>query len=255
MVLQKRFFLDTDNPARNEGTNTPPWNGNYSISDWYNDDSSYYYYNIVGNDEIYIQYGANRSGWASARFLKETVTILNENENTDGSITATVRVQANFFVGKRNDLASGGYVVDYRVRINKKVQYEFTNNAYDNFDYGSRPTIEFTVTVDPKKESSSTAMEVRFNYPNGEEPTSTFTVGFSLYNPNDPTYTPMAIRKNNAWRDLNSNNGKIQRRINGEWIDKSKENGATSRQVNKGKNRIRINNDWRQLPKMNGGNV
>lgn len=253
MALQKRFFFDGNKPAINKGSNVPPWNGNYNVENWYLDDTNYVFYNIVGNDEIFIQYGKNRTGWASARFLKETVTILNETENTDGSITASVRVQANFFVGRRNELASAGFEADYRVRINNQTQYEFSANTYDNFTYGSKPAIEFTVTVEPKQESSSSAMEVRFFYPNGEAPTSTFTVGFSLYNPNDPTYVPMTIRKNGSWKDLNSNNGKIKRRINNAWVDKSEENGATSRQINKGKNRIRINNEWRQLPKMNGG--
>lgn len=44
-------------------------------------------------------------------------------------------------------------------------------------------------------------------------------------------------------------------RDGGKWDERSMENYATVKEVNKGQNRVRVNNEWRQAPKMKGDDV
>lgn len=257
-MLEKRFVArveNSDSTLTNKGTSVPPWFPNLEISSWYSDSSTSFFYNVVSEKDVYVQYGKNVTGWASARFFGQTVEVLNEVENDDGSITATVKVQANFFRGRKNELSSGGYRVNYKITINGQTMYDFSGSTTSNFDQNSRTPIEFSVTLQPEELNESTTFKVDVEYPDGQFTRGSITIGLALYNPNPPTYVPMSIRKGNNWRDLDTNNGKIRIRKGSSWVDKSEENNNTSKQVNQGKNRIRKNSQWRQLPKMNGGNV
>lgn len=252
MALEKRFYASGSQVTRSKGTSVPPWYPNFTINTWYKDTDVdvYYYYNIVDEKDLYTQYGNDTDGWASGRFFGQSMDIIEETENDDGSITATVEVQANFFRGRKNNVASAGWDVAYEVLINNVVQYSLVTNTYADFNQGQQPKIRFDVTVQPQQTSTRTSMEVRIRYPNGEAPNNTLTLGFALYNPNEPNYIPMSLRRNNQWNSLDSANGFIQRRISGNWVDKSKEQNSTSMKANQGKNRIRRNNQWLQLPKM-----
>lgn len=253
-TLQKKFYVSTNLPNKDMGVSIPPWNTDpTNISSWYFDSSIDYYYNIVDNVDLYIQYGKNIKGWASARFLQQSLEIVNETQENDGSITADVQVQSLFFKGVKNEYAQAGWDVHYRVTINNVVQYDFNGNTFENFSQGAKPILEMTVNVPPQEENKQTAFKIEITYPNGEGTNNVLEMGFSLFNPNPISYVPMAIRKVGTWKDLNSNNGKIKIRKSGTWVDKSEENANTSRQVGQGKNRIRKNNQWRQLPKMTGG--
>lgn len=256
-MLVKTFYVEGTRPYRNMGTSVPPWNKNYKdISSWYNDANNNFYYNIVNNEDIYIQYGKNATGWAAARFLSQSLEIIEEKENSDGSITATIKVQAHFFRGRGNEVAQDGFFTRYDIRINNQVMYQFTGNSIDNFEHGQRPAITFEVNVNPQQTNTQSAFRLSFTYPNNPElDDNIFTVGFGLFNPNQQTYVPMAIRKSGSWKDLETNNGKIKKRVGSSWQDYSNEDTTTSKEINKGKNRIRRSGNWRQLPKMKGGTV
>jgi hypothetical protein len=81
-----------------------------------------------------------------------------------------------------------------------------------------------------------------------------FYMGGDITNTNPPNYVPYA-QYNGAWKDFNSNNGKILIYSNNIWVDKSQENAATIKQPDKGHNRIYINGQWLQVPPMKGGDV
>lgn len=254
MNLIKNFYVDGSRPYTSMGSNIPPWNSNYlNVASWYKNDDYNFFYNIVNNEDVYVQYGQDVSGWASARFLKQTLEIISEVTNSDGSITATIEVQSDFFKGSPNLVGSVSWAVNYDVKINNVSQYNFNALSRDAFEYGQRPKLTFDINVPPQQTNTQGAFLISITYPNGEAPDNIFTVGFGLFNPNPISYVPMSIRKSSNWKDLDTNNGKILIRKASGWINKSNENASTSKQVDKGNNRIRINNQWRQLPKMEGG--
>ena len=261
MKLQKKVVVSSDlaNRVMSMGNKIPPWYPDYKISDWYwtTDDvtpSMHFYYNIVG-DDTYIQYGKDGHGWASARFFGQSLEVVKEVEHEDGSITATVSIMSNFFIGRKNSVVNVGYPVNYKLKINNKVIHQWSGQTDESFTFGKSEKITFDVTVKPQETINDTAMVVEIVYPTGQYQDRDLIVGVGLFNPNPLTYIPMAIRKSGNWKDLNSNKGKILRRVNGVWVDKSQENVNTSKQENKGKNRIRKNGKWYQLPKMNNGNT
>lgn len=253
---------DMENRVVYEGKGVARWFPDYTdINKWYHSPSiptgeKFFYYTDT-DDDIYVQYGKNDTGWVSAKFFGQTVEIIEETlREEDNAIEATVRVNANFFNSKRNNFGSGGVRVKYTIKINNVVQYTFDGQTTSDFDNGSKPFQEFFVRIYPRETSTRTSMIMSINYPNGEFENRDLIVGFGLFNPNYPPepppepeyYVPMAIRKNGDWKCLNNNNGKIKRRINNIWVDKSEEDEDTERQVNKGKNRIRKSGSWRQLP-------
>lgn len=259
MLLEKVFYVDSDVLYMNKGTYFPTWFPNWkNISNWYFESGYSFCYNIVTTgdvDQIFIQYGRDDTGWASARFLSNSIVILDQEQQEDGTIKATVKTQSQFFNGRPNNQEVTGYTTNYLVKVNNVTQYQFTANSRDEFENGSKDEITFNITVPPQETNTQLSFEVSFIYPNGEVPNSEFTVGMGLFNPNPLSYIPMSIRKGGNWNDLNANNGKILIRQGSNWIDKSNENRETSRQVNKGHNRIRRGEQWRQLPQMSGGNA
>lgn len=253
--LVKDFYVNEQSPSENKGNNEPTWLNNIdNKSTWYSG-SANFFYNIVNDDTVYIQYGKNESGWASGRFFAQYVKIINETENTDGSISADVEFQTLFFKGRKSDFSVAGFDVIYTITVDDIEQYNFSGNTYADFDKPAQDKVIAPVTVQPQEESIQFTLKIKIEYPNGELSTQIINAGFSLFNPNPRTYRPMAIRKSGSWKDLDSNNGVIEIRKSGTWVDKSLENRDTSRQINEGKNRIRINGQWRQLPQMDGGSA
>lgn len=254
--LKIRFYESSSRPRVNKGGNIPPWLDNETdINTWYKDSGKNFFFNIVDDETIYIQHGLNESGWAGVLFLSQTLNILNQVKNDDSSITVTYDVKPNFFISRIAPVSIAGWQVETDVFIGNERMYRHVGNTRENYSYGAKPKITNTVTIQPEQEFTGSALKLTSFYPNGESPTNTLIVGFSLYNPNPPIYIPMATRKNGNWKDLNSNNGHILIRKSNSWIDKSQESFATSRQIDKGKNRIRKSGNWRQLPRMSGKNT
>jgi hypothetical protein len=250
--LQKRFFGSGNFPPINKGTGNPSWLGNEGDNGtWYNaGGETRYFYNVVDNETVYVQYGKNQDGWASGRFFAQSLDILEEVEEPDGSITATVEVQALFFKSRLTDYANAGFQVAYNLLVNNQTQYTHNGNSIDILNFPAREKITFTVNVQPEETATKTAFEWRTVYTAGEGQDSTTFIGFALYNPNPATYVPMAIRKSGTFKALDANNGFIKKRVSSNWNDYSNENNTTQRQKDKGKNRIRRSSDWLQLPKM-----
>lgn len=259
MKVQKKYVVNSDMQDRVlfKGNNIPTWYENYDdISSWYNSSTAppdyAFFYNTV-DDDVFIQYGKDASGWASGRFFGQTVKILDEEEHANGDLSVTVEVTANFFVGRQNSIVQTGHPVIYNVKVNNKIQYNRTGNTVDNFTLGKREKQTFSVRIKPQETSTLTALLFEIKYPTGIFDDREIIIGIGLYNPNPPTYIPMATRKNGKWKDLNTNKGKILIRKGSNWIDKSEENVNTSKEENKGKNRIRKNGKWLQLPPMKNG--
>lgn len=252
MKLERVFYLSSNLATIDKGVQIPPWNGNYNRENWWGSplDEQYYFYSMSGN-ETYIQYGYNNPDWAAARFFGESVEIISETQQDDGSITAKVKVTPNFFTGRKSQYASPvGFRVNYTIKINNVVVYTFSGQSIDIFTYGVSTSQTFDINVKPNQTESRTALEIAINYPNGEVPNSTTVTGVGLFNPNPPTYIPMAIRTGGTWTSLNKNKGYINKRKGGVWTDCGKENTSTQLQANKGQNQIRQDGTWKQLPLM-----
>lgn len=264
MLPLETIFVETGSrPTMDKGGKTPAWGVNSTAyqdrNNWYNDDGINFFYNTGKVSNIYttyIQYGRNAVGWASARFLQQSILITKEEPLEDGSIRLTGTMTAMFFRGKQTTTATAGFETYYKIKINNTTMYEFTENSLADFNKANNTVVPFNVVIPPEEYSSELLLDISITYESasGFDP-NLFKVGVTFYNPNPKTYVPMAIRKSGTWKDLDSNNGKIQRRVNGTWTDKSDENATTSRQANAGKNRIRRSGTWRQLPKMSGGNA
>lgn len=250
MKLERVFYLSSNLPTINMGVTIPPWKDNYNRSNWWksNLDENYYFYSMNGND-TYIQYGYDNPDWAAARFFGESVEIISETQETDGSITAKVKVTPNFFTGRKTQYASTvGFSVNYTVKINNSTVYTFTGQSIDEFTYGVSSNQTFDINVKPNQTESRTALEITINYPNGEVPNSTTVSGIGLFNPNPPTYIPMGIVKGGVLKSLNKENGFIKVVKGGVLKDYSKENISTLLQENKGHNRIVKNGKSVQQP-------
>lgn len=267
MSLEFVFSADTTNTgAKNQGNTTPSWyNNEDNHNTWYyeNNDDNDFYYNIVdtltGENEnvkrIYVQYGKNRQGWGSGRFYVQDLQIISEVDNTDGSIDVNLRTRLRSFKQRPTTMATVGYNIIYDIMLLNQKVFNYTGNALDVINQGSSGWINANVNIKPQETYTGASLLFDIYYPNGEVSDKSILMGFGLENTNPLTYVPMAIRKSNSWKDLDSNNGVIEIRKSGQWIDKSNENTETSRVENEGHNRIRKNGKWYQLPKMINGGV
>lgn len=258
--LELKFISSiSGRPSKNKGDNVPPWNNNHNDrGSWYAEGSYSYFYNMIENDpnRIYIQYGQNNENWASGRFFVQELNILEQNINSDNSITVKARSRMKSFAQRKRDgLEEVGFHVIYNFKVFGNTVFDYEGNAGDTITESSSPWYEQTFTIQPEETEERTGIEWSITYPEGQVSDSNLFIGFGLYNPNPKSYVPMTTRKNGTWKDLNSNNGKIKIRKNNSWIDKSEENASTSKQENKGKNRIRKNGKWYQLPEMEGANI
>ena len=237
--------------TRDVSPQAPPWLDNYNKSNWWYlaGADNFYTYSKV-EDTIYMQYGENKSGWATNRFFAQSFEVVSEILNADNSITATVIIYPLFLVARRTDYFIAGVSSHSTIKINGTTVYEHTGTSGDEYTLGAKSPVTVTVTVPPESQSFATAMEFIQVYPNGEYPNTQTYAGITLYNPNRAQYIPMSIRKSNTWKPLEGNRGFIEIRKSNQWLDKSFENSNTSLQVNQGHNQIRISNEWKQLPKM-----
>lgn len=246
---------------KNEGGQYPPWYGDVNnYNSWYSSPGAFdylYYYNLVLSEErkrMFVQYGQNKQGWGAGRFFIQEMEIISEVENSDGSIDVTVRSRLEQFKQRKTSTVTQGYRANYVLKIYGNTVFNWSGNTMDQIDELGHEWYTKSFHVKPQETVYDSGLEFTVSYPDGENTGSSAFLGFGLHNPNSPSYKPMAIRKSGSWIDLDSiSSSKINIRKGVNWIDKSQEDALTSRQVDKGKNRIRIVGNFRQLPKMNGG--
>ena len=245
----------------NEGTGVAPWiaGGYAKTSWWYNGDpvNTNWFYSL--NESVpditgtaYIQYGQNIPPWASARFFTQAMHINSQTVNPDGSITANITTQLTSWAGRITDYAAAvGYAVQYTVSLNNVVVATFNGSTIDEFTYGAFPAQTFNVNVPPTTGTTSvTSMHIHVHYPNGEYPDQDDYVGFSLYNPNPPTYIPGSIWDGTKWKSLNSSPQGTLKIWNGtSWEDHSQHQLADIGVANKGFARIWNGSAWVQQNK------
>ena len=209
-----------------------------------------FYWSIVGNHG-FIQYGRNFSGWATCRFYDETITWVNEVQNSDGSVSCDVTVDIGNFRGDRTDYYRGGIAVNSNIQIGNTTVYTHNGSSGDVLnDRPSKPRVTKHITIPPQSYSDDIQMYFNAHYPSGMYPDAHYMLGMTLYNPTPPAYIPMAARKGGNWQSFNDHNGHILIRHGNNWDNKSKELYTTQRQANHGHNRIRRGGQWLQLPKM-----
>ena len=262
MVLQLKSYFGggttTSHPAK-EMSGTPSWYSDdfatfsskiKNHSNWWYDNEHDFFYSLHENIG-FIQYGTNRSDFASARFCFENVTWTNEKLDSDGNITADVSIEVKFFGGQKTTMSQAGYPVTNSLVFNGQTIATHTGNTIDSFALQCEPhTFKVTVKIPPQQYAQNMKLVYKSVYPQGQIANAELQIGFSLYNPTPPVYVPMAIRKSNSWKSLNANHGFIHIRKSNAWVDKSKENTGTQRHENTGHNRIRKAGKWLQLPKM-----
>lgn len=219
-------------------------------NNWWADNDHDFIYSLSGNIG-FIQYGTNRSDFASTRFCFENVTWANEKIDSDGNVTADVAVEVKFFGGQKTTMSQAGFAVTNSLFFNGQTIASHTGNTIDSYALQCNPQkFTFGVKIPPQQYAQNMKLVYKSVYPNGEIANAELQIGFTLYNPTPPVYVPMAIRKSGAWNSLNAHNGFIKIRKSGAWVDKSKENTGTQRHENTGHNRIRKLQKWLQLPKM-----
>lgn len=218
-------------------------------NNWWWDNDNDFIYSLSGNTG-FIQYGTNRSDFASCRFCYEKVTWENEHLDDDGNVSADVTIEVKFLGGQKTTMAQAGYPVVNSLEFNGQTIASRTGNTIDSYALQCNPQVfHVTVTVPPQQFAQNMNLTYKSVYPQHQIVDASLQIGFSLYNPTPPFYIPMAQRKSNQWQSLNTHHGSIKIR-HGQWVDKSKENTATQRQENQGHNRIRRGGKWLQVPKM-----
>lgn len=262
MVLQLKAYFGGGttgaHPVKQE-TGIPAWYSDdfatfssniKDVSKWWWDDSHDFIYSLNG-DIGFIQYGTNRSDFASSRFCFEKVTWANEKLDSDGNVTADVTVEIKYFGGQKTTMSQAGYPVTNSLVFNGQTIASHSGNTIDSYAIQCNPQIfHVTVKIPPQQYAQNMKLVYKSVYPQGQIADAELQIGFTLYNPTPPVYVPMAIRKSGAWKSLNANHGFIHIRKSNAWVDKSKENTGTQRHENTGHNRIRKAGKWLQLPKM-----
>lgn len=262
MVLQLKAYFGGGttgaHPVKQE-TGIPAWYSDdfatfssniKDVSKWWWDDSHDFIYSLNG-DIGFIQYGTNRSDFASTRFCFEKVTWANEKLDSDGNVTADVTVEIKYFGGQKTTMSQAGYPVTNSLVFNGQTIASHSGNTIDSYAIQCNPQIfHVTVKIPPQQYAQNMKLVYKSVYPQGQIADAELQIGFTLYNPTPPVYVPMAIRKSGAWKSLNANHGFIHIRKSNAWVDKSKENTGTQRHENTGHNRIRKAGKWLQLPKM-----
>ena len=218
-------------------------------STWWYDDNADIFYGIQGTTAC-VQFGCDRSDYASVRGFFQTININNEVINNDGSIDADVTISVSLIMGYKTTASTAGYPVVTTVSLGGKTLCSRSGNTIDSFEMTPDPVVTTKrVHVPPQQKAQGLDLVYHTHYPTGVYPDSTIKLGLTVYNPIPPTYKPMSIRKGN-WKSLNDNNGFIRIRHGGNWQDKAEENATTSMYNNTGHNRIRRDGVWKQLPKM-----
>ena len=262
MVLQLKAYFGGGTTGAHpvkEVSGVPAWySDNFStfasnIQDhnkWWWDDSHDFIYSLNG-DIGFIQYGTNRSDFASTRFCFEKVTWTNERLDSDGNVTADVTIEIKFLGGQKTTMSQAGYPVVNSLEFNGQTIASHSGNTIDSYALQCNPqTFHVTVKIPPQQYAQNMKLVYKSVYPQHQIADAELQIGFSLYNPTPPVYVPMSIRKSGAWKSLNANHGFIRIRKSNSWTDKSKENTGTQRHENCGHNRIRKSGKWLQLPKM-----
>lgn len=243
-----------------ERTGDPKWlNQENDSTKWYltnpNEYTTDFHVNTVNVSDnhwiVYVQYGERLYNWGSGRFFGQEVELLNEEVNSDNSITAKVNVTPLFFKSAKNPVFTQiGTKVNYDLRINNQTVYRRTGGqSNDIFEYGKEDKQTFTFTVPPEKIGRETQFKMLVTYPMGDYPTREIYVGMGFKNPLPKSYKPMGLRKSGTWQTVNKPSGFIKVRKSS-WVDKSQENASTILKVDKGKNRIRLDKQFKQLPPM-----
>jgi hypothetical protein len=225
------------------------WNKFQNRNTWWLDDSHDIFYGVQG-DTATVQFGCDRSDFASARGFHQKIWYNNETINSDNSIDADVTVYVSCIMGYKTTHSQAGYPAETSVRLGGQTIAQRTGNTIDNFYMDPEPhQITKHIHVPPQQKATGIDLVYFTHYPTGVYPDSPIKLGLTLFNPLPAVYKPMALRKR-SWRSLDDNNGFITIRKGGNWEDKSEESNSTSLHENQGHNRIRRSGKWLQLPKM-----
>lgn len=225
------------------------WDKFQNRSTWWYDDTHDIFYGVQG-DTATVQFGLNRSDFASARGFHQKIWYTNETINSDNSIDADVTVYVSCIMGYKTSMSQAGYPAETTITLGGQQIAHRAGNTIDNFYMDPNPyEITKHIHVLPQQKAQGIDLVYFTHYPTGVYPDSPIKLGLTLFNPLPPAYKPMAIRKD-SWKSLDANNGFIKIRKNGGWSDKSEESNLTSMQENQGHNRIRRSGKWLQLPKM-----
>lgn len=225
------------------------WNKFQNRDTWWYDDNHDIFYGVQG-DTATVQFGLNRSDFASARAFHQKIWYTNETINSDNSIDADVTVYVSCIMGYKTSMSQAGYPAEMTITLGGQQIAHRSGNTIDNFYMDPNPhQITKHVHVPPQQKAKGIDLEYFTHYPTGVYPDNHIKLGLTLFNPLSPAYKPMAIRRGD-WKSLDGNNGFIRIRKGGNWVDKAEENATTSMHDNVGHNRIRRSNVWKQLPKM-----
>lgn len=228
---------------------TAMWNKFQNRTTWWYDGNADIFYGVNDNKAC-VQFGCDRSDYASARGFYQTINIQNEVVNSDNSIDADLSIGVSLIMGYKTTHSSAGYPAETSVRLGAHTLCSRTGNTIDSFRMDPNPVItNIHVHVPPQQKAQGTDLVYHTHYPTGVYPDSNIKLGLTVYNPLPPSYKPMSIRKG-TWKSLDDNNGFIRIRHGGNWQDKAEENATTSMHDNTGHNRIRRDSVWKQLPRM-----
>lgn len=225
------------------------WSKFQNRNTWWYDGNADIMYGVKG-DTATIQFGCDRSDYASARGFYQKIWYSNETINSDNSIDADVTVYVSCIMGYKTSHSQAGYPAETTVTLGGQQIAHRSGNTIDNFYMDTNPhEITKHVHIPPQQKAQGLDLVYFTHYPTGVYPDSPIKLGLTLYNPLSPAYKPMAIRRG-GWKSLDANNGFIRIRHGGNWQDKAEENATTSMHDNTGHNRIRRSNVWKQLPRM-----
>lgn len=226
----------------------PPWK-NGDLRQWWGNGTTYdFFYSTVqeeNKETIYTQQGNDSKNYAAVKFLVQTIEIITQRINPDNSLTVTYKMkvkQWNNYI-KPNTV---GFYTEASLLSNNNVIWSFSGTSTTPINWTSEDIVN-TVTVAPNSFENSTNLIYKVRYPGTSYPEYVANVGFVLFNPNLPLYTPLATRRggrmlshNNfklnmirrnqnytdigklSYNDVGTNNGSIRVRKNGNYLQSTK---------------------------------
>lgn len=204
-LLRPQFYVSSSIRAVDKGGSVPPWYGNVNNkSNWYagTPEFDYYFYNVVDNGStdnyvnytVYIQYGHNSTGWATAKFFVYSVYGSVSYIGTQRDKLFNANVTLNSFWSRQTNYAAGGVSVVWDVTIFGQSVSGFTGTTTTEFTYNPNTNRQSNITVPYNGYITQTCLGVSVRYPNGEYPNSNIQLGVALYNDIEPYYYPFATR-------------------------------------------------------------
>lgn len=201
-VIKKMYISDTDSLALDMGQVQAPWANGSQV--FFDAPIDYNFAYSTFNDYGYMQYGFNRSPWATVRCFRNHLVINSQVTNNDGSVDVNFTL-SGLQINSYKTVANTGVGFDVRYEISQRgiLEYTWSGSTTDEWSYISPNSFTDNVRIPANSSYRGTAIQLKIIYPNHEYEDFYLDIGLTLFNTIPPLYTPNFYKKNNVGVGVN----------------------------------------------------